>query len=355
MTDLSHRWPAQVNTVPMLPCAAQCTLVTETRKQRGCSRARRMMCRAEVAEHLYNYLTKSNLAAESLFQISLDPIVETGRLEVMGYATEARFLPTGHARSFWYDVARRYGLMVELDLAVIRASLRALARLPGAPFISLEISRETLDDPRTRRLLMPQAAQIVLQIQGNPDDPLTVEAHDLLQELQGLGLRLGVDLRDDTSFDTVNAACSRGTGDQGRSQRPPRHDFRPGSQPQNLGADAEGAHIQIRPAGLRRPHRRCPQRAQRAGHSRPARAGVGGTDPVQQVRQMSAVLAKPAAPAPVLGNPCSDCEHAIACALVRPDYSQCLRAAEVRMDRGLLLSWLVFLFLCIALAAIFFL
>lgn len=52
---------------------------------------------------------------------------------------------------------------------------------------------------------------------------------------------------------------------------------------------------------------------------------------------------------------CKDCEHAIACALVRSDESQCLRQAEMRMDRGLVLSWLVFIFLCIALAALFFL
>lgn len=51
---------------------------------------------------------------------------------------------------------------------------------------------------------------------------------------------------------------------------------------------------------------------------------------------------------------CKNCEHAIACALVRSDDLQCLRETELRMDRGLVLSWLVFVFLCIALAALFF-
>lgn len=209
MTDLSHRWPDLGITVPTESCATHCTMVTEARKLRGCSRARRLMCRAEVAEQLYNHLTKSNLSAESLFQLAFDPVVDTSRLEVMGYEAEPRFVQSGHPKSFWFDVARRYGLLVELELAVVRAALRNLLRMPGEPFLSFAISRDTLDDPRLKRLLLPHAPRILLQIQGAPDDPMTVAAHDLLEELLAAGMRRCVDLRPDTRYETLTIALSQ--------------------------------------------------------------------------------------------------------------------------------------------------
>jgi diguanylate cyclase (GGDEF)-like protein len=136
------------------------------------------------------------------------PVVDLDSGELVGFEALARWVRPGGAvlpPSGWMELAEQSGLVVPLDVAMLRASLAELARwraeLPGASSLHLAVnaSGRTLQDPTFAATVLA-----LLATHGVPADRLVLEVTEgvliddeqvgsRLQELRVAGVRIALD------------------------------------------------------------------------------------------------------------------------------------------------------------------
>ncbi len=174
-------------------CNPQCPLMVGQPHPTACNRRRMMMCRSHVGQILHANLMADTPPAERFFKIALQPITRLNDGVVLGYEALARFTATRHPVPFWLNVARRFGLTVELDLALISAALELIGRLPPSAYLALNVSPVTILDPRLAGLLAPVAGRIVLELTEHTPVTDYADLRAALAPLRALGLRLAID------------------------------------------------------------------------------------------------------------------------------------------------------------------
>lgn len=132
---------------------------------------------------------------EEAFNIAYQPIVDVTTREVAGYEALARFtaLPP-RTPDLWLAEAAAAGLQAELELCIVRKALRALPRVPGHAYLSINISPGTiLADGFDAAFEGWPLHRVVLEVTEHAciDDYGMLAQR--LQPLRAAGLRLAVD------------------------------------------------------------------------------------------------------------------------------------------------------------------
>ncbi len=132
------------------------------------------------------------LAAPSPLSAVYQPIVHLASEAVVGFEGLCRF-PSGDERSpaYWFDVARRLGRGVPLELAALSRVLADVDRVPGDCFIAVNASPSTAIDPRLHDALLGVRRPVVLEITEH--EPFPDGLHDALKPLRDSGIRLAID------------------------------------------------------------------------------------------------------------------------------------------------------------------
>ncbi len=128
---------------------------------------------------------------ETVFQ----PIVDLLDGRVRGVEALSRFM-TRPRRSpaTWFAEAASHGLLTQLELAAARQALDHLDRIPEDVYLSVNVSPETLRDPRLAHLLRGRRAeQVVLELTERSPIADYDEVRACLDEIRALGVRLAVD------------------------------------------------------------------------------------------------------------------------------------------------------------------
>ena len=145
---------------------------------------------SELANEIYARLDSREIQA--VFQ----PIVsvETGRL--IGAESLSRFPASDRSPQDWFTGATEVGLHVVLELAALEKCLHDAARLPDDIYISVNVSPDTLVDPRLRALLNAGALpmqRIVLEITEHAAITDYIDIVSRVEELREAGVRIAVD------------------------------------------------------------------------------------------------------------------------------------------------------------------
>jgi EAL domain-containing protein (putative c-di-GMP-specific phosphodiesterase class I)/AmiR/NasT family two-component response regulator len=128
---------------------------------------------------------------ETVFQ----PIVDLEDGRVRGVEALARFM-TRPRRSpeTWFTEAAGHGLLTQLELAAATKAFDRLDEIPEAVYLSVNVSAETLCDPRLARLLQAvPARRVVLELTERSPIGDYGETRACLADIRALGSRLAVD------------------------------------------------------------------------------------------------------------------------------------------------------------------
>lgn len=134
------------------------------------------------------------LGGEGL-EIVFQPILDVREGEVVGLEALARFaaLPL-RSPDVWFAEAAAAGLLVDLELAAVHATLAHLDRLPEDVYVGVNVSPDTIRSPRLAEALEPAPVErLVLEMTEHArvdDYPALSTA---LSGLRAQGLRLAVD------------------------------------------------------------------------------------------------------------------------------------------------------------------
>jgi EAL domain-containing protein (putative c-di-GMP-specific phosphodiesterase class I) len=120
------------------------------------------------------------------------PIVDMGTAAVVGYEALSRF--DEGAPDEWFAAAAGVGFGVDLELAAVRRALGDLDRLPATAYLSVNVSPQTLTDPRLSALLHAVPGdRVVLELTEHSAVSDYAPYCALMADLRGLGFRLAVD------------------------------------------------------------------------------------------------------------------------------------------------------------------
>jgi diguanylate cyclase (GGDEF)-like protein len=121
------------------------------------------------------------------------PIFDLRTRQIVGYEALTRFpLDSGRTTQEWFDLARRHGFAVELEVASMRAAMLVPDRPEGAS-VSLNISPEVMLVGRARLGLPQDLSEITFEITENA---LVTEGPELelaLHDMRARGARIAVD------------------------------------------------------------------------------------------------------------------------------------------------------------------
>ncbi|MBM9467798.1 sensor domain-containing phosphodiesterase [Nakamurella leprariae] len=122
------------------------------------------------------------------------PVVRLCDLETVGYEALARF-PGGHGGpEQWFNDADRVGMGCDLELAAVRNALAALPLLPGALWLSVNVSARTLIDTALWSALPSHArARTVLEITEHAPVVEYRVLHHRMRDLRSAGIRFAID------------------------------------------------------------------------------------------------------------------------------------------------------------------
>ncbi|HRV67707.1 MAG TPA: EAL domain-containing protein [Candidatus Nanopelagicales bacterium] len=120
------------------------------------------------------------------------PIVDLQTELVVGFEGLSRF-PTDldHSPAYWFDVARRLGRGVPLELAALRRVLADIDTIPGNCFTAVNLSPSTAMDPRVTDVLLAVHRPLVVEITEH--EPFPDNLAEALQPLRDSGIRLAID------------------------------------------------------------------------------------------------------------------------------------------------------------------
>ncbi|MDI6102232.1 EAL domain-containing protein [Actinoplanes sp. NEAU-A12] len=130
-------------------------------------------------------------------EIVLQPIVDLDRHEIAGMEALARFTSEPYRTpDVWFAEAWQVGLGVDLEMHAVESACRRLPGLPGHAYLAVNVSAQTILDPRFHRLLAglgDQAARLVIEV----TEHVAVDDYDTLAEtmrrVRATGARLAVD------------------------------------------------------------------------------------------------------------------------------------------------------------------
>lgn len=132
------------------------------------------------------------LAAPSPLSAVYQPIVDLASESVVGFEGLCRF-PGGAERSpaYWFDVARRLGRGVPLELAALSRVLADVDWIPAERFLAVNASPSAAMDERLHAALRAVRVPVVLEITEH--EPFPDGLADALQPLRDAGVRLAID------------------------------------------------------------------------------------------------------------------------------------------------------------------
>jgi len=144
----------------------------------------------ELADEIYARLDSGRIQA--VYQ----PIVsvESGRL--VGAESLSRFPDSDRSPQDWFAGAVEVGLHVLLELAAVEHCLRGATRLPDDIYVSVNVSPDTLLDPRLLELLRSSSIgpkRVVVEITEHAAITDYVEVIPAVDELREAGVRIAVD------------------------------------------------------------------------------------------------------------------------------------------------------------------
>jgi EAL domain-containing protein (putative c-di-GMP-specific phosphodiesterase class I)/AmiR/NasT family two-component response regulator len=123
------------------------------------------------------------------------PVVDLNDGRILGVEALSRF-PTKPRRSpeTWFAEAAAHGLLARLELATAIRALEHLGEIPEGVYLSVNVSSETLREPRLPELLRSLTAERVM-IELTERSPIQdyEETGARLAELRALGSRLAID------------------------------------------------------------------------------------------------------------------------------------------------------------------
>ncbi len=130
-----------------------------------------------------------------VLQTVFQPIMDLDDGRVRGVEALARFI-TRPRRSpeTWFVEAANHGLLTQLELAAATKAFDHLDRIPEGVYLSVNVSPETLRDPRLMQLLQGvPARRVVLELTERSPIVDYDEARASLAEVREIGCRLAVD------------------------------------------------------------------------------------------------------------------------------------------------------------------
>jgi EAL domain-containing protein (putative c-di-GMP-specific phosphodiesterase class I)/DNA-binding NarL/FixJ family response regulator len=130
-------------------------------------------------------------ALETVFQ----PIVDLDDGTIRGVEALTRFMSRPRrSPETWFVEAASQGLLTQLELAAASRALEHLDEIPDDVYLSVNVSTETLCEPRLTRLLQAiPAARVVLELTERTPVVDYAEMSVWLADLRALGSRLAVD------------------------------------------------------------------------------------------------------------------------------------------------------------------
>ena len=160
-------------------------LATQTLRRRQRTDAARDAARARIASAI----------ADASFKTAWQPAYDLATGTLRGFETMVRFAdrpgaPPGQRPDAWFAEADAAGLGADLRLAVLDRALAALSEVPEGRFLSVDVTPETVLDPRLEARLdaRPEGPVLMLEIV----DPEGVEADEALLDAVGALRRRGI-------------------------------------------------------------------------------------------------------------------------------------------------------------------
>lgn len=129
------------------------------------------------------------------FEVVLQPILNMGTNTPEGFEALSRFAHEPlRGPDIWFNEAAEAGMVVELDLMAVRASIAKLAHLPKEAFLAINITPPTaLSGELVDVLSATEAERVVLEITEHASIPSYEELAAALAPLRSRGTRLAVD------------------------------------------------------------------------------------------------------------------------------------------------------------------
>jgi PAS domain S-box-containing protein len=129
--------------------------------------------------------------------VVLQPIVDIDGLRIAGMEALARFsAEPKRTPDLWFAEAWEVGLGIDLELHAVDLACRRLPELPSHGYLSINLSAQTLTDPRLLDLLSglgDQARRVVVEVtEHTAIEDYSVVA-DVLDRIRSMGARLAVD------------------------------------------------------------------------------------------------------------------------------------------------------------------
>jgi len=128
--------------------------------------------------------------------VHLQPIVNVSQRSIVGYESLARFdHPSGMTPDRWFAEARERGLTADLELAVLRTTLRHRGDLPPGCFLSLNMEPDALMDHRVSLFLANQEslAGLVVEFTEHIDAGAIAGLASAIDDLRRAGAKIAVD------------------------------------------------------------------------------------------------------------------------------------------------------------------
>lgn len=137
------------------------------------------------------------LADPGSLNMALQPIVDVRTRRVVGHEALARFTPAPYRPpNLWFEEAWQVGLGPELELHAVALACRYLSRLPADMYLSVNLSPQTILDPRLSEVVAsmgPAAGRVVVEVTEHAVVDDYDELVDVVRRLAHSGVRLAVD------------------------------------------------------------------------------------------------------------------------------------------------------------------
>ncbi len=130
-----------------------------------------------------------------VLQMVFQPIMDLEDGRVRGVEALARFM-TKPRRSpeTWLAEAESHGLLTELELAAVTRAFEHIDRIPDGVYVSVNVSPETLREPRLVQMLQAvPASRVVLELTERSPIVDYEDVRRCLADLRALGSRLAID------------------------------------------------------------------------------------------------------------------------------------------------------------------
>ncbi len=136
-----------------------------------------------------------DIVVRSLFRIVYQPIYGLNPLQVAGFEALCRFTGEAHrSPDQWFNEAAAAGKGPELELAVFRRALEAIATLPATMAISLNLSPATIVSGGLEEALAGHPLErVILEITEHAEVADYEVLQAALRNLRSAGLRLAID------------------------------------------------------------------------------------------------------------------------------------------------------------------